>query len=543
MNTSELLLIAARMGIAFWLQGDKLAYRAPAGAMTSELREEVILHKGDLVALLRIGSPKQFTTAAQAPVAEDHDIPLSSGQERLWLVERRMGASSLYNVHFRLLWRGALDREMLALTIRDIVAHHAALRTSFTVTAGAPRAIVSSDTAVEVEYFDLRDHSLEAKASAADELTYAHQRQPFDLSRGPLIRVAIIALAHDDHVLLVTQHHIITDGWSVRIFLTELGRAYRARHLGQDVPWPGYTPEYGDYVRWQQTWRREQAYQERLAWWSEHLAGLPPLQLDQQRRGPRAAPDYSADSQEFLVPAELASRLKDLAWEQRCTLYTVLLTAWAVLLYRHANQTDFAIGTITSGRDQDEFHHVIGFFANTVILRCDLSGNPSVVDVISRMRTEVASAFAQDVLFGDILLASEAASHTSLTPLIQAAFVYQNIPLSDAFGAENARALGADVTYDASIDGAVAGMTKFDLSLTMRDSASGISGHLQYATARFDDDEIGRLGEHFVTLLQSIVRDPHETIGRLRIISEQEQRRLILEWSSPDFEVLGREHR
>jgi Condensation domain/TubC N-terminal docking domain len=541
-NTSELLLAAARTGIKFWLHCDRLAYRAPAGAMTSELRDEVILHKADIIALLQARPLKQFSTAAQAPVAEGDDIPLASGQERLWLVERRMGASPLYNVHFRLVWKGTLDREMLAFSIQDVVAHHPALRTTFTAIDGVSRANISADTAIEVEYVDLRDRSPDEKTSLTDELIHEHQHLPFDLSHGPLIRAAIIALADDDHILLVTQHHIITDGWSLRIFLTELGQAYRARYLGQDVPQPDFPPTYADYVRWQQAWRTEQVHQERLAWWRDHLAGLPPLLLGQQRRVHRDTPDYSAGSREFFVPAKLASGLKDLAWEQRCTLYTVLLTAWAVLLHRCADQTDFSIGTITSGRDRAEFYGVIGFFANTVVLRCDLSGNPSAVDMITRMRIETEAVFERDVPFGDIVLAAGAAPDTSLTPLIQAAFVYQNIPVPDVISPDDVLALGADVTVDSNIDGAVAGTTKFDLSLTMKDSIDGISGYLQYATAQFGDEEIRGLGEHYVTLLQSIVRDPRETIGRLSLLSEEEQRRLVLDWSSPDFQVLEPEN-
>ncbi len=533
MNTSELLLLAARAGVTFWLDDNRLAYRAPKGRMTDELRGEIILHKTDLIAMLQRNRLDAAYPIAQAPLSEENKGPLASGQERLWLIERSIGASPLYNLHFRLLWKGVLDRRMLALSIRDIVARHAAMRTTFTEFDGTPQAIVSPDAAVELAHLDLRDHSPDAKARTADSFILDHQRTPFDLERGPLMRTAVITLADDDHILLVTQHHIITDGWSLRIFLTELGQGYRARYLGQHASLPEPPLRYSDYARWEHEWRGEQVYQERLAWWKEHLAGLSPLVLRRPQHMQPGAHDYSGAVHEFSISVALASQLKDLAREQHCTLYTVLLTAWAVLLHRHANQYDFAVGTVTSGRDRMEFQKLIGFFANTMVLRCDLSGNPSVVEAIARLRVETQSVFEREVPFADIVMAAGAVRDASLTPLIQAAFMFPNLPIPEFLSPEDASRIGASVMLDARIDGSVEGTTKFDLSLTVQDSNDGISCYLEYAKAQFTASTVQRLGEHFLILLQSIVRNPHETIGRLRLISRQEQRRLLVEWSYP----------
>jgi acyl carrier protein len=534
MKTSELLLLAARAGVKFWLDGDDLAYGGPNGSMTDKLQEEVILHRADIIAILQRDRLNVVAPIPRTEFSEKDDAPLASGQERLWLIERRIGASPLHNMHFRLQWKGILDREALALSLRDIVARHAALRTTFIELDGIPRAVVSPDPAIELTHLDLRDHHPDTKDSTANNFILAHQRACFDLGRGPLMRTAVITFAADDHILLVTQHHIITDGWSVMIFLTELGRSYKARCLGQYASIPAPPLTYSDYARWQHVIRGEQPYKERLTWWKEHLAGLSPLALPREDRPHQGAADHDGAVYDFSITPALASRLKDLAREEHCTLYTVLLTAWAVLLHRHANQCDFAVGTVTNGRDRMELQKVIGFFANTVVLRCDLSGDPSAVEAIARLRVETQSAFEHEVEFADVVLAVGAVRDASLTPLIQAAFIFENIPTADILNPEDAPGIAANVMPDTQLDGMAEG-AKFDLALSMMESHGHISGCLRYAKGQFEAWAIKSLGEHFLVLLQSIVQNPHQTVGRLQLISRQEQRQLLDEWSDRDF--------
>jgi hypothetical protein len=348
------------------------------------------------------------------------------------------------------------------------------------------------------------------------------------------MRTAVITFAADDHILLVTQHHIITDGWSVMIFLTELGRSYQAHCLGHDASIPAPPLTYSDYVRWQHVIRREQPYMERLTWWKEHLAGLSPLALPREDRAHPGAADHDGATYDFSITAALASQLKGLAGEEHCTLYTVLLTAWAVLLHRHANQCDFAVGTVTNGRDRMELQKVIGFFANTLVLRCDLSGDPSVAEAIARLHVETQSAFEHEVEFADVVLAMGAVRDASLTPLIQAAFIFENIPTPDILNPEDAPGIAVNVMPDTQLDGLAEG-AKFDLALSMMESHGHISGCLRYAKGKFEAWAIKSLGEHFLILLQSIVQNPRQTIGRLQLISRQEQQQLLDEWSDRDF--------
>jgi len=528
-NTSELLLLAARVGMKFWLDGDNLAYRVPNEAMTDDLRSEVILHKADLIAMLQKQSLDSESGIWRAPFPEENGGCLSSGQERLWLIERRIGASPLHNLHFRLLWKGSLDQELLARSLTDIVARHAALRTTFTELDGAPRAVISSATAVEPAHLDLRDQPAEARVSAAEAFILDHQLAPFDLGRGPLMQTAVVTLADDDHIILVTQHHLVSDGWSVGIFVNELGKCYRAHHLDQDVLLPDLPVRYSDYARWQRERRAEPAYQERLAWWKEHLTGLAALELPGGRRAHTDILAYRGVTQNFSVPSALAARLKELASSQHCTLYVVLLTAWAILLHRYTNQSDFAVGTLTSGRDRIELQSLIGFFTNTVVLRCDLSGNPSAVDAIARLRAETESALDREVQLADVVL--NAVRHTNRTPLIQAAFIFENIPMPQIADSE----IGINAMLDPGIDGSAQGTSKFDLALFIQESSDGIRGCLKYADAQFEPSAFQRLGEHFLTLLGNILLNPCEMVGKLGLVSPREQQQLLIEWNDTEL--------
>jgi hypothetical protein len=532
LNTSELLSLAARAGIKFWLNDDRLAYRAPKGTMTDEIRKEIIRHKEDLITMLQRNHLDAIAPILRQPLDEKNGSRLSSGQERLWLIDRRVGENSVYNASFRLLWKGTLDQEALALSIQDLVARHAALRTTFAEVDGLPRSFVSPHTPVELVHLDLSKTDPGTRASAVDNFISEHERAPFDLERGPLLRTAFITLAKDDHVVLVTQHHIVTDGWSIGIFLTELSQGYQAHCRGRSADLQEPPLSYFDYVRWQDQRRQELHYSERLTWWRDHLSGLPSLALPYTGRISHGTTAHSGAVEKFGVPPALAGQLQDLARDQHCTLYTVLLTAWTILMHRYSSQSDFAVGTVVSGRDQAEFQKVIGFFANTLVLRCDLSGTPNVVEAITRMRIEMESALKWEAPFADVVTAIADARDGSMASLIQSAFIFQAIPVHDAFDAGDGLGHTAKVTFDASTSGAAGGTAKFDLSLTMNETHEGLSGHLEYATPQFSAAAIKRLGEHFLILLTSIVQDPREKVGRLDFISTFERQRLLVDWNS-----------
>lgn len=530
MNTSEILIRAARDGVTFWLDDGRLAYRAPKGKMTSEFRDEIIRQKESLISMLRQGEAAAPRQIEPSTISGEHGHPLSSGQERIWLIERRIGKSALHNVHFRLLWRGLVDRDALWSSVQDIAARHTPLRTTFAEINGAPRAIISPEPAIDLTFLDLTSHEHDAKASATMSFIYDHEHSPFELGRGPLIRTGLITLDEDDHIFLVTQHHIITDGWSVGIFLTELAQSYQAKVLGEKPSIAELPLGYPDYAQWQLELRDDRTYQENTQWWKEHLDGVHPLALRVDNHVHPPIPDHSGATEQFRIPRTLESQLRALAREQECTLYTILLAAWTILLYRHSGQNDFTIGTITSGRDRDEFQRLLGFFANTVVLRCDFSGNPSVIDAISRLRIETKLALEREVQYTDALLTAGAVPGASPNPFIQATFVFENIPMTRALNLKDMHGNEVQITLDPQIDSSVDGTTKFDLSLFVKESYGDVSGCIRYSRAKFCAPAIQRLRERFLMMLKEMIKDPSEQVGRLALLSAEERQKLLIEW-------------
>jgi amino acid adenylation domain-containing protein len=548
-NVSELVSTAGKAGVRFRLDGDRLVADAPPGALTGELRSAIDRYETELTTAVR-------DSETEAPIlpaggdrtdetedgnrAEDGD-PLSVGQAGLWLIERSHGASALYNVHFRLCWTGPLDRDVLASCLRGIVARHAALRTRFTDMDGTPRALVSRTADVELGHLDLRGRP--DAAEVADTVIADQQRTAFDLSAGPLLRAHVITRSDDDHLISVTQHHIITDGWSIGLLLTELLEDYRAAVRGEPLHRPVPALQYADFARWQQSRRDTPAYRQTLDWWGTHLDQLEPLPL---RSGPRpvAAPNRRGATESFEVSAEFTDALRALARSCDCTLYTVLLAAWATVLRRHSGQDDFAVGTITSGRSRAEVQQLMGFFSNTVVLRCDLSGDPAATELIGRLGAETAAAFAHEVPFADVVVAAGAAGGTDLNPLVQAAFIFENAQLTPGAEADLLSGLDARVALEGRIDAAVEGTAKFDLSLIVSEtgaesgaeSGAGLTGLFEYATSAFDAADMVRLRDHFLILLRSLADRPRDPISSFDLIGTAEHRQLTGNFSGAELD-------
>ncbi|WP_063733387.1 non-ribosomal peptide synthetase [Streptomyces sp. RTd22] len=538
-NVGELMSAAERAGARLLLDGngpdgDRLVVDAPPGALTGELRSAIGRYEAELIAALRHGETDTPILPAGGDPTDDGD-PLSAGQAGLWLIERSHGASALYHVHFRLRWTGPLDRDILASCLRGVIARHAALRTRFTDRDGTPRALVSPATDVELGHLDLRGRP--DAADAADTAIADQQHTAFDLNTGPLLRALVITRADHDHLISVTQHHIITDGWSIGLLLTELLEDYRAAVLGEPLHRPVPALQYADYARWQQSRRETPAYRRTLDWWDTHLDQLEPLPLG--RGGPRssaAAPSHHGATESFELPAEHADALRDVAKSCDTTLYTVLLAAWAAVLQRHTGQDDFAIGTITSGRARAELERMVGFFSNTVVLRCDLSGDPAATELIGRLGAETSAAFAHEVPFADVVVATGAAGAaggSDLNPLVQAAFIFENAQLTPGAEADLLPGLDARAALEGRIDAAVEGTAKFDLSLVVSETGAGLTGLFEYATSTFDPADMVRLRDHFLALLRSLTDRPGDPVSSFDLVGDAERRELTGNSSGP----------
>ncbi|MBQ0825396.1 non-ribosomal peptide synthetase [Streptomyces tagetis] len=533
MNVDELLLRALRAGVTLSAGRDGLTVRAPDGT-SEELRSLLAAHEDELLAA--VGGAEAPTAAPLVPAAARGDdgsgpdaFPLSSGQERLWLIEQRLGPSSLHHVHLRLRWRGRLDLGALRTAVGTLTARHQALRTVFPPHDRLPRAVVRPVTdreATDLVRLDLRGpgpaHGRGAGPAhgrgagppeeAAAAFLDAQRRTPFDLASGPLTRWGVVSFTADDHVVALTQHHLITDGWSVTLLLSQLVEAYGAAVDGRERPAPPPSPEYADHVRWERARRGEAGLAERVSWWTGHLAGVAPLRLPAEGAAAPRAGDHSGATVPLRVPPEVTAGLERWARRLGTTLYTVLLAAWAVVLHRATGQEDFTVGTVTSGRDRAELRGVAGFFANTVVLRCDLSGGPDVGEVVRRLHAETTEAFNHEVPFGEVVAATGASAADGLTPLFRAAFVFESLPAA-TYG-EAGPVPGVDaLETEARVDGSVDGTAKFDLSLVLGRAGDGLDGLVEYASARFGPDLALWLCGRLTALLALIADEPAEDGG------------------------------
>ncbi|XXX76161.1 amino acid adenylation domain-containing protein [Sorangium sp. So ce134] len=443
--------------------------------------------------------------------------PLSSGQERLWLLDHLSPGTALYNVHLGLRMQGPLDRELLRRSLSAVVDRHASLRTTFPVVEGQVVALAAPPSDVALEVVDLRALPAALRREELSRLAADRRLAPFDLGRGPLWRATLVALDEGEHLLLWTQHHIVTDGWSLGVFLAELHGSYRALAGGEPPRLAALPVEFVDYAAHQRAMLRGERHHASLAWWKERLAGMPRLDLPFCRAV--ASPTHAGDAVSFTLSAELTAAIKELAGRRGCTLFVALLGAWVTLLSRYTGQADFPVGTVVAGRSRAELRHLIGFVANTLVLRCDFPERSSFAGLMQRLRAVVVEALDhEDVPFDEVVRAAATARDGDLNPLFQASFVLESMPLPDLA----IPGMRWTPVFE-RVDGGVEGTAKFNLGLTMAERAEGLSGTLEFATDLFDRASIERMAGHLEVLLRAAVRDPERRIAELDLLTEAEE--------------------
>ncbi len=452
------------------------------------------------------------------PADVGRTAPLSFAQQRLWLLDRLYPGEATYNEAIAVRIAGALDADALRRALNEVVRRHEALRTRFVVEDARPVQIVAPALAVALDVEDLgalpeADRAAEARRRARDE-----RDAPFDLARGPLVRARLLRLAADEHWLFVTMHHIVTDGWSTGVLGHELGALYGAFREGRPSPLPGLAIQYADYAASQREEPDGDACTLALAWWKDALAGLPSLDLPADRpRAPIAS--HEGRCRTFEIDAGLARRLKDLARRERVTPFMTLLAAFEVLLARYSGQDDFAVGVPVAGRTRPELEPLIGFFVNMLPMRADLSGRPTFVELLARVRSRALDAYEHQGLPFERLVAELAPSRDAArNPLFQVSFAVHHA------GGAAWRLPGLAVE---PLDAPGSESAKFDLSLTLTDADGVLRGNLVGAAARFDGSTLERMAGHYRTLLASIADDPDQRVGRLALVDARERARLV----------------
>ncbi|HEV2707131.1 MAG TPA: amino acid adenylation domain-containing protein [Pyrinomonadaceae bacterium] len=461
-------------------------------------------------------------TPALRPVARQERMPLSFSQQRLWFLDQLKPGSAAYNIPAAVRFDGVLNIDALHRSLNEIVRRHEALRTTFTTTGEQTIRDYETTQPLELPLTDLSGLPETEREEQVQRLSAAEAAQPFDLTNDMLLRVKLLRLGEEQHVMLVTMHHIISDGWSAGIFIRELSALYTAFSEGRPSPLPELPIQYADFAVWQRELLQGEVLDTQLDYWKKQLANPTVLELPTDRARPPIQ-TFNGANRSFSLDAELAAELQAVSRRNGGTLFMTLLAALKVLLHRYSRQEDIIIGTPIANRNRVEIEGLIGFFVNTLVMRTDLSGNPSFQELLLRVREAALSAYAhQDLPFEKLVEELQLERDLSRNPLFQVMFVFQDDPLArlDAPGLKISQ-LETD-----------SGTAMFDLTLYMVQRQDGrLTGTFNYNTALFDEARIDNLIEHFRTLLAAIASDPARPIASLPLLHARDEHRLLREWN------------
>ncbi|HYW09021.1 MAG TPA: amino acid adenylation domain-containing protein, partial [Longimicrobium sp.] len=472
---------------------------------------------------------RELETAAFADlppiVAVDrgHDLPLSFAQQRLWFLEEMGGLGSTYHIPRRLRLTGELDRDALGRALDRIVERHEALRTTFGQVAGAPVQRIAAGGG-----FALREHDVRGAPDALDGVLAEEAGAPFDLAAGPLIRGRLVRVADEEHILLLTIHHIVADGWSMGVLIRELSVLYAAFRAGEPDPLPPLTVQYADYAAWQRAWIDGDVLEAHSAYWRDTLAGVPDvLELPGDRPRP-ARQDHAGALVPVALDAELAAGLKSLSRRHGTTLFMTLMAGWATVLGRLSGQDDVVIGTPTANRGRTEIEGLIGFFVNTLAVRMELGGSPTTAELLGRVKARTLGAQQhQELPFEQVVELVRPTRSLAHHPLYQVMFVWQNAP-------------GGRLRLPGLALGAVGGPSResarFDLSLNLQEAGGRIVGGVTYATSLFDRSTMERYVGYLVRVLEQMVADDARVVDHLILLPEAERVQVVESWNATDAE-------
>jgi amino acid adenylation domain-containing protein len=483
----------------------------------------------------RIGSVSNSGVVVDHPVARPrviasgsndgepgNEFPTSYAQQRLWFIDQLEPGTALYNLPAMFRIAGRLDVDALESTLNEIVRRHEALRSTFPSTDGRPMQVIARELRVPLPLTDLSGLDPDARETEARSLAQKEASRSFDLAHGPLFRASLVRLAPEHHILLITLHHIITDGWSMGVLIGELTALYGAFSQGLPSPLPELAIQFPDFAVWQREWLDDQKQRVQVDYWKRQLTGAPALlELSTDRPRPPMQRHHGG-VQAHLLRRELVDRLTALSQAEGVTLFMTLMAAFQLLLSRYSGQDDVIVGSPIAGRNYAEVEPLIGFFVNMLALRGNLSGDPSFRELLSRVREVTLDAYAhQDVPFERAVEELSPERSLSYNPVFQVVFALQNAP-ARTFQTPGLEIERVPLTTGASV---------FDISCFAFPVAEGLSLRVQYDTDLFDASTIERLTDHFERLLESAVVNPEKRISQLALLTADEERQILVEWN------------
>ncbi|MDX7490007.1 non-ribosomal peptide synthetase [Serratia marcescens] len=451
------------------------------------------------------------------PVARDGDLPLSFAQQRLWFLTQLEGMSETYHIPLALRLHGRLDRQALQHSLDALYARHESLRSRFITREDRPQVQILPANGLPLAFHDLRRHPAQA-----DTLCRQAATQPFDLTQGPLVRAALIRLADEEHLFLLTCHHIISDGWSTGILLRELGALYGALRRGDADPLPPLTLQYPDYAAWQRRYLTPERLAAQAQYWRETLIGAPALLTLPTDRPRPTVQSFSGGEVPIAIDAELTQALRQFSRQHGGTLFMTVLAAWSLVLARMAGQQELVIGTPEANRGRLETESLVGFFVSTLALRIDLRDDPDLPTLIARIRHTVLTAQEnRDLPFEQVVELVNPPRHLGYTPLFQVMLAWQDGSVRD-IPLPGLQAELAGLEYSAA---------KFDLTLDLADTGEGISGTLNFATALFDRATVERYGVYLVQALRAMTLNSPRSVSHIDLLPPAEREHLLHGWN------------
>jgi len=456
------------------------------------------------------------------PVSRNCHLPLSFAQEGLWFIHQLNPNLPTYNSPAAIRLTGSLNIPAFQQSLNEIVRRHEALRTRFTLVEGKPVQAIVPNLTVKIPLVSLENLPEVEREREFLKLADREAKLPFDLAQPPLLRVTLLKLSETDHVALFIMHHIATDGWSIGILIQELSTLYEAfcSETAKQTLLPELSIQYADFAYWQRQYLQEKVLADRLDYWKQQLAGIPTtLHLEKLAGSPPLTTQTGeCAAKSFLLPPDLSAKIRALSSQEGVTLFMTLLANFQILLYRYTSQEDIVIGTDVANRDRPEIEPIMGFFVNLLVLRGDLSGNPTFRELLERVREVTLAAYDRsDLPFAKLVEALRPDRSSSITPLFQVLFVLQNVPLP-AFELSGLTVEVMELNT---------GIARFDLALFMEETERGIVGTWKYRTDLFHPDAIARISANLQTLLCSITQNPDTQIDALEMLSESEKQAQI----------------
>ena len=446
---------------------------------------------------------------------------LSFAQQRLWFLDQLVPGNAFYNVDNAVPLPGPIDAGCFERSVNALIDHHEILRTTFTTVDGQPVQVVTPLLRIAVPVIDLTTLDDRTRETEATRLATEEARRPFDLAVGPLLRVTLLRLAPERHVLLLTLHHIIADGWSMSVLFEDLWTLYGALSAAVPSPLAPLPIQYADYAVWQRETLQGEVLERQLAYWKKQLVAISPLQLPTDRPRP-AIQTYRGANLPVTIPDRLTQGLRTFGQQHGATLFMTLLAGFVALLHRYTGAEDVAVGCPIAGRSRVETERLIGFFVNTLVMRADVSADPSFGELVAQVRDVAIAAYAnQDLPFEMLVEALEPERDLSRNPLFQVMFqLYVDANPSDDASADS-RPL--DVSRGTAIG---------DLVVHLSDVGASVRGRVEYSTELFDAPTIARFIDHYVRLLEAAVANPTQRVAVLPLLSAQERHQQLVTWNA-----------